>query len=87
MNAVRWFLIIGMYAAMIAVCLIRFESGGLWGLIGGALGFALSYFAPGQDSFSERLGNGYVGSLIGGSLGFAGGALFYLALPHLGISI
>lgn len=83
LEAIKWTVSLALYASMIGLCLMWFERGGAAGLGLGALGFALGYFAPGQTSGGERVGNGYVASLVGLVLGFLGGAAFTFLLPHI----
>ncbi|HVZ99070.1 MAG TPA: hypothetical protein VG841_02010 [Caulobacterales bacterium] len=85
MDTVRWVLSFAIYLAMVALCIFRFDLAGVAGLAGSALGFLVRVWAPGQDSVSERLGNGYVGLLLGICVGFAGGAIVQYFWPHLAL--
>ncbi|HVY83935.1 MAG TPA: hypothetical protein VG943_02290 [Caulobacterales bacterium] len=82
MDAVRWVLSLAIYLAMVALCIFRFDLAGVGGLAGSALGFVLRVWTPGQDSVSERLGNGYVGLLLGICVGFVAGAVIQYFWPQ-----
>jgi hypothetical protein len=80
---IKWILIFAVYAAMVGLSVYWFDAGGMIGLAGCGLGFALGFLAPGQNDFAERIGNGYVGSLAGLCIGFAAGGLAHFLIPYL----
>ncbi len=79
MDALKLLLSLGVYAAMILICILRPDYAGMGALIGGALGFVVRYLTGG-NSVAERLGNAYGGSLMGLCLGYAIGGIaqFYV---------
>jgi hypothetical protein len=82
-NALRLILILAVCAGMITLCVLWFNLGGMWGLVGGGIGFLWGVGGGGQSSMGERMGNGYVGALMGLSVGMAAGAFTLLLWPQL----
>jgi len=78
----RALLTFGVFAGMIALCVVGWNYGGVGGLIGGALGFLLRLPGRGLD-WGERLGNAYVGALMGMPIGFLIGGVWMVGLPAL----
>lgn len=72
----------GVFAGMIALCVVGWNYGGVGGLIGGALGFLIRLPGRGLD-WGERLGNAYVGALMGMPVGFLIGGVWMVGLPAL----
>lgn len=77
MDALKLLLSLGVYAAMIVLCILRPDVAGMAALGGGALGFAWRYIFT-SGSAGERLGNAYGGSLMGLCLGYAIGGIAQL---------
>lgn len=82
MIGLRAILTIGIFAGMIALCVVGWNYGGVGGLIGGALGFLVRLPGRGLD-WGERLGNAYVGALMGMPIGFLIGGVWMVGLPAL----
>lgn len=81
LDGIRWFLSLAIYVSMAVLCVMRADFAGIGGLLGSALGFVGFVWAPGQDSISERLGNGFVGLLLGMCGGFVVGAVAQFLMP------
>ena len=75
METIKLVLSLCVFAAMIALCLVRRDWAGFGGLGCGVIGFVGWFFTRGQASFGERLGNGYIGAFFGICLGFAIGGV------------
>ena len=82
MNRLRWLLILGVFAGMIALSVILWPFGGAGGIVGGALGFLFRLWGRGMD-MGERLGNAFVGALMGMPLGLLIGGLYTFAWPYV----
>ena len=81
LDGIRWFLSLAIYVSMAVLCVMRADYAGIGGLAGSAIGFIGFAWAPGQDSMTERLGNGFVRLLLGMCIGFVLGALAQFFLP------
>lgn len=82
MNRLRWLLILGVFAGMIALSVILWPYGGAGGIIGGGLGFLVRLGGRGLD-MSERVGNAFVGALMGMPLGLLIGGLYAIGWPYV----
>jgi hypothetical protein len=82
-DTIKWTLSIAIYVGMVVLCVLRADWAGIGAVAGSALGFLWRAWSPGQDSVSERLGNGYVGLLIGMCVGLAVGAVVQYAWPYI----
>jgi hypothetical protein len=82
-EAIKWTLSIAIYLGMVVLCVLRFDWAGIGAVAGSALGFIWRVWSPGQETVSERLGNGYVGLLIGMCIGLAVGAAGQYAWPYI----
>lgn len=84
MEAIKLFLSLCVFGAMVLLCLLRLDWAGVTGLAFGLIGFVSWAYTGAPTSMGERLGNGYVGAFIGLCLGFAlgGAAQFIWAQLH-----
>ncbi len=78
----RSLLSFGVFAGMIALCVVGWDIGGIGGAIGGALGALRGATGRGYD-MSERLGNIYTGALVGMPIGFLLGGAYAVGWPYL----
>ena len=84
MEGLKLFLSVCVFAAMIALCLLRFDWAGMTALVAGALGFLGWSLTGGNISWGERIGNGYVGAFMGVVLGYLAGGLAQILWQRLG---
>lgn len=83
MEALKLFLSLCVFGAMIALCLLRFDWAGMTALAAGALGFIGWTLTGGGVSWGERLGNGYVGAFMGLVLGYLAGGVAQILWERL----
>ena len=83
MEALKLTLSLGVFGAIVLLCLMRLDFAGVGGLACGLVGFVGWFLTRGQASFGERLGNGYIGAFFGLCLGFALGGAAELILRRL----
>ncbi len=75
-------LILLICAGMVGLSVFWFDFGGLWGLVGGAVGFVWGLMGRATTT-GERLGSGYIGALMGLTIGMAGAAIVIFIVPQV----
>ena len=84
MAGLKLILSLCVFAAMIVVCVMRWDWAGITGLAAGALAFVGWSLTGGHASMGERIGNGYIGAFMGLVLGFLAGGVAQLVWERLG---